>query len=146
VHTNPILLTFVSILYYQDLGEHIKMHKLEKHRLNKELKTNDEYLKMKTFTGSQYIFNNDVIESNNNQSSGGQFNLKKIEKKSFRNKTIINKWHLILMLCRNKSLIKYRKIHIKPNIEKKKSEGSLLKLKKNISSCCRKCCAKKGTT
>lgn len=114
MHTNPILLSFCSLLYYKNLREHIAEYKLERRRVEKILNLNDEFsFRIKKFTGRS-------------QATSAE----KLGNKRYK-KRIVNKWHVVLTLQMNKSLIKYRK----HNLIKKKTEEKLSIIQK-LKSCC----------
>lgn len=94
VHTNPIIITFCSILYYADLDEHIRRYRHEKYAMRREL-SHDEFLALRKFKGKL-----EPIGSDENVS---------LKASKGYNKRIVNKWHLLVMLKQNLSLIKYRK-------------------------------------
>ena len=124
MHTNPIILTFCSILYYRDLGEHIRRHFKEKNKISKRILDNESYsVHMRSFTG---ILTEEIIKP-------GDIKIKNKKSQKSYNKTILNKWYLLLMLHYNKQLIRYRKSHIKKkkNKEKKSLISKLM------------CCSKK---
>ena len=56
-----------------------------------------------------------------------------ISKKKVYNKTIVNKWHLLIRLNLNKELIQFRKNNIRKKT-KKKSESMLEKIKRKVCS------------
>lgn len=52
MHTNPILLSFCSILYYKNLREHIRQFKLERRKIENNINLNDGFsFRIKKFTG-----------------------------------------------------------------------------------------------
>ncbi len=100
VHTNPILITFCSILYYKNLRNHVNNYKLERKHVQDyyNLDENDSII-MSRFTG---------------KSSQVKMNTNHIAKKIY-NKFIVNKWHVILFIHKNKSLIRFRSHNINRN-------------------------------
>lgn len=116
MHTNPIILTFCSILYYKDLNEHLNRYKLEKKFSS--IAENDELdLQIKKFNG--FLLHPNTLEN---------------KRKRIYNKRIVNKWHLILCLCQNPQLVLYRKEYIaklklKKQIKEKISIFQKIKLK-----------------
>ena len=124
MHSNPILLTFLSILYYPDLEEHIKRYYKEKKLFDDKILKNESYkVCLKDFTG--------VLEEDNSQNVVMDKKTK-LPKRKY-NTTFVNKWHVLLMLHKNKQLIPYRKWNIKPKIEKEE-----ISLFSKITSCCKK--------
>lgn len=124
MHTNPILISFCSILYYKNLRNHIEKYKLERKLILSRINISDEYdFRIKKFIGK--LVPTGVSDS-------------KILKKKY-NKHIVNKWHVIFMLHSNKSLIKYRAHNIK-KIEKETGPSIVQK----VVACAKKCaCCKK---
>ena len=93
MHTNPILLSFCSLLYYRNLQDHIRNYIIEKKSVEDKFNLSDEFIfRIDKFTGRVEI---SAIER---------------ETKTRKNykKNVVNKWHVMLMLQRNKTLIKYR--------------------------------------
>ena len=117
VHTNPILLCFISILYYKHLDEHIYMYRLEKCHMMDKLE-NDEYISLKKFNGRLASIDQQRNEKN-------------------YNKTIVNRWNVALTLHYNKCLIKYRKHNIKQTKENFKvlSCFQSVRNKSNLNEC-----------
>jgi hypothetical protein len=94
-------------LYYKDLGEHLRRFKIEKAYAERFIAEN-ECIKMTTFTGhveQKFYFEQKKIQKNGSPvaSQAG------VQRPKIYNKLIVNKWHVIVMLNRNKSLIRYRK-------------------------------------
>lgn len=83
------MICFCSILYYKNLSNHISHFKIEKRRIQTNL-TRDKVCRIADFTGRAI---NDRLAN-----------------KKIYNTKILNKWHLLIMLDRNKSIIRYRKI------------------------------------
>ena len=100
MHTNPILITFCSILYYKNLRNHIDNYKLERQFIknNYNYNQNEFSLRVATFDGKSGL-----IKSNTNDQS--------IKKKY--NQFIVNKWHVLVFIHNNKSLLKYRAHNIR---------------------------------
>jgi hypothetical protein len=123
VHTNPILITFCSILYYKNLRNHIDNYKIEREFItdNYNFDKNKYSLRVKKFDGKS----SSIISNTINQSNKKQYN-----------KYIVNKWHVLVFIHNNKSLLRYRAHNIR-NKETEKKIGIL----QNI---CTKCsCFKK---
>ena len=135
MHTNPILICFCSILYYKDLAEHVKNHNKEKKYLIAITKHTDgnesdkkKYYFMKKF-GNKMARQQDLNETEDmNKTNDTQMSKKKVY-----NKTIVNKWHLLIRLNLNKELIQFRKNNIRKKT-KKKSESMLKKIKTKVCS------------
>ena len=124
VHTNPILISFLSILYYKDLQEYIRRYHFEKRQL-REIETDKIELKMNTYNGKLDNLNG--------------FN--DIKNKRLYNKTILNRWFLYLQLSKNYDLIRYRG----HNISKKEIPIDKPSLISKIKACKNKmCCCKKS--
>ena len=105
VHTNPVLISFCSILYYRDLAEHIKCYNKEKRRLLASQSDTKKYYFMKKF-GSKLDRQQLILDGDEQKSSITNSSTKKY------NKTIVNRWHLLLRLDSNKELIQFRKHQI----------------------------------
>ena len=117
MHTNPVLISFCSLLYYKSLRYHVHNYKLERKCIEEGLNLNDEFhIEMVSFTGKPIA----VIQDN--------------EHKAY-NKFIVNKWRVFLMLNYNKTLIKYRK----HNLVKEEDKETISVLQK-IKACCSKTC------
>jgi hypothetical protein len=124
VHTNPILITFCSILYYKNLRNHIDNYKLERQFIknNYNYNQNEFSLRVKKFDGKSSL-----IKSNNDNNDQSSF------KKKY-NQFIVNKWHVLIFIHNNKSLLRYR-AH---NIRKKQIVEKIGFIQK-IKSACTKC-------
>ena len=85
MHSNPVLITFCSVLYYHDLNEQIYKRKHEK-------------LENMSINVKQY---------KENRTKYSMINLSST-KKTYK-RVPYNKWHLYLRLWLNKELIQYRK-------------------------------------
>jgi hypothetical protein len=83
------MICFCSILYYKNLSNHINHFKIEKRMIQTNL-TSDQVCRIAYFTGRAI---NDRLAN-----------------KKIYNTKILNKWHLLIMLDRNKSIIRYRKV------------------------------------
>ena len=107
MHTNPILICFCSILYYRDLGEHIRRYRIEK-QIVKAKETNnldDEvYYLIKKF-GGKLVINDSFLKEKSSDD--------RILRKKIYNQLIVNRWHVLLRLSINKELIPYRQHNIK---------------------------------
>ena len=103
MHTNPILITFCSILYYKNLRNHIDNFKLERQFIknNYNYNQNEFSLRVKKFDGKSSL-----IKSNNDNNDQSSF------KKKY-NQFIVNKWHVLIFIHNNKSLIRYRAHNIR---------------------------------
>jgi hypothetical protein len=84
VHSNPVLITFCSILYYDELNE-----KIYKQRLKKI-----EFINLNN--------QNEIVLIENNMLSLSYT-------KNLQKRVSFNRWHLYLRLWLNKELIQYRK-------------------------------------
>ena len=93
MHTNPIVISFCSILYYKYLEEYVKRYLIEKKRIEDGTASLD--VKLKTFNG-QFPKIRSIITNK--------------EPKDYRKK-IVNRWHLLVKLNQNKILLKYRKLN-----------------------------------
>ena len=100
MHTNPILVTFCSILYYKDLGIHIKLYKIEKKLLRADSVEN--FFFMKKFSGKL------PNETHKNQDENSTT-------KTYK-KHIINRWHVLVKLSLNKELIQFRRHNLRREI------------------------------
>ena len=95
------MLCFCSLLYYKNLSEHVRRYKLEKKRIVTEskLKT-DEHLYIKEFDGylpDMHEYDEDKVA-----------NAKSLASFKVYNRALVNKWHVMVMLHRNRLLIPYR--------------------------------------
>ena len=115
MHTNPILITFCSILYYKNLRNHIDNYKIEREFItdNYNFDKNKYSLRVKKFDGKS----SSIISNTINQSNKKQYN-----------KYIVNKWHVLVFIHNNKSLLRYRAHNIR-NKETEKKIGILQKIK-----------------
>jgi len=103
VHTNPILICFCSILYYQDLAEHIRRYRMEKKIIKAIEKNNlneEIHYSLKKFSGK--------LLNEPEKSDEGPILKKKIYKQ-----LVLNRWHVLLRLTLNKELIVYRRHNIR---------------------------------
>ena len=112
MHTNPILITFCSILYYKDLGEHLHRFKVE--RRNHIIKDptildadSDKHVEMNHF---------------------GRRLSTHFESRNY-NKTVLNRWHLWIRLSMNKELIYLRQNNFRRKHKDQPSIGILPKIK-----------------
>jgi hypothetical protein len=129
MHTNPVLNTFLSLLYYKSLSEHLRRYKIEKVLFGDE-EDEDNYLKIKKFRGKLSA----IGPSDPNIIS-------KVFTSKLYKKRIVNKWHLLVFLSKNPSLIKYRKQFM----EKKRVKENKSNLFQKIKTCCIakcRCCNK----
>lgn len=125
MHTNPVLLSFCSLLYYKNLRKHISAYKLERKKVEKTVNLNDEFqFRIKKFTGRI----DQITETTEEATSS--FPEYSSNNKTYR-KRVVNKWHVMLMLQMNKSLIKYRK----HNLIKKKTIEKMSFIQKFRSFC-----------
>ena len=107
MHTNPVLLSFCSLLYYKNLQIQIKNYKKERRNIEEKINMNNKFsFRIKKFTGR-------VLDS----AAENEALLKRKYKKN-----ILNKWHLLLMLHRNKSLIKYRSSNLIKRVNEKTND------------------------
>ena len=111
VHTNPIIISFCSILYYKELSLHIRRYRFEKFALLKKLRNKEAKVNLKKFNGR--LLGEEVFLELEH------FNVKPPKIKTY-NKTIVNRWHLYLRLLMNKELVVYRKKYL----ENKKNKNS----------------------
>ena len=112
VHTNPVLISFCSILYYRDLADHIKNYNKEKKCLAKTMINQAEkenyYFFIKQF-GNKIMTSHNLIDKVANKTT----NKSRKMKTKIYNKTIVNRWHLLIRLNLNKELIQFRKHNIR---------------------------------
>ena len=99
MHTNPILVTFCSILYYKDLGVHIKLYKIERNLLRVD--SVEKFFFMKTFSGK---LPNETHKNQENKTT-----------KTYK-KHIVNRWHVLVKLSLNKELIQFRRHNLRREI------------------------------
>jgi hypothetical protein len=114
VHSNPIIITFCSLLYYKDLSDHIRNHRIEK--IEKGL---DESIE-KNYTLKPSNFNKRPL----NEFNVHPFVVKKSNlhqpMRSY-NRKILNRWHLFLRLSINIELTSCRKHRMKKSMNDSKS-------------------------
>ena len=145
VHTNPIILTFCSILYYKDLDEHVHRYKTERVFAERFI-GEDELIKMTPFTGR--VADKFFLGDKSRPGSGSKpvslatatdLHLNMLPAIKKYKKSVLNKWHVIVMLNRNKALIRYRKHHLVPPVPVGPSFLSRV-VEKVKSKCGRGCC------
>jgi hypothetical protein len=122
VHTNPVLIAFCSLLYYKNLRDHVHNYRIERKCIENGINMNDEFrIKIVEFTGKPIAIQQDT------------------KHKAYK-KFIVNRWCVILMLHYNKSLIKYRKHHLKKieQIEKSSFLQKICSCYSNMCVCCHK--------
>ena len=108
MHTNPILLSFLSVLYYKGLAEHIQRYKAEKRIMASNGFDHQGFYELRKFTGRLSASHLDFPVDKS---------LKKMLYKEYYNKKIVNKWHLLIWLNANKQVIQYRKHNlVKKNV------------------------------
>ena len=90
MHTNPILITFCSILYYKDLDEYLHRFRAERRTLMKTEKffLTDELVVMKTFGGRRLSLRGETKRYN---------------------RLVVNRWHLWLRLSLNREITYMRR-------------------------------------
>ena len=123
MHTNPILTSFCSILYYKDLSEYIHRYRVERRHLkkaNKASKKEDNDIEFRMYKFGRRLSLLDKYE-------------KPSEHSRVYNKTILNKWHLYIMMAKYPGLIQYRMAN-KKNKSNVKQENRLLKNVKSLKS------------
>lgn len=119
VHTNSILTTFCSILYYKDLNEYIHRYRAERRMLTIKASESQKY------DLAMYKFGRRLSELDDSE--------KHIEFGMTYNKIILNRWHLYVMMSKYPGLIQYRMKY------KKKSEHkSKPKLIEKVKLFCKK--------
>ncbi len=100
---------FCSILYYKELGEHIRRYYIEKRNILKNL---DQEISDK-IEGELYFFLKPFNGRLENSKIEEEILVFSHVKKRYSNK-VLKKWHLFVMLIKNKDLIRYRKFDLKP--------------------------------
>ena len=105
MHSNPIIITFCSLLYYKDLDQHVRIHRIEKMLIPFD----DSLKKYYIIRPAKFI-----------QKPLDQYEIHPIltklnysPKKLNYNKTIVNRWHLYVRLSVNIELTIYRKNKIR---------------------------------
>ena len=116
MHSNPIIVTFCSLLYYEDLSDHIRNHRMEK--IIKPLdKSVEEFYILRPSNFDSKPLNefkmHPLIEN-----SGYQ------PKRNY-NRKILNRWHLFLRLSLNIELTIYRKHRITRSLKENDSNKFL---------------------
>ena len=94
-------ITFISILYYRDLGEYIRRHHVEKRLLSRFYP--DQIFKLDKFSGLLPSGKELPIHSYIKQLGVSS----RVTGRKY-NRHVLNRWHLIVMLANNKDLIRYR--------------------------------------
>ena len=100
MHTNPILLTFCSLLYYKDLNEHLYRHKIEKISKPLDESLRENFKLMPSKFESRLPFEQQSVHPFVQNSSSIT--------KSY-NKRVLIRWQLYLTLSLNPELIVLRK-------------------------------------
>ena len=96
MHTNPIIASFCSLLYYPELSDHIKRFLIESRNVG-------NYLELPEFIGKTkrekkiFGFFSEVNKT---------FIVKRTK---VYNVNIVNRWHVFVMLNKYKALIMFRK-------------------------------------
>jgi len=116
VHTNPILITFCSILYYKDLDEYLHRFRTERRTL---MKTDasflaDELVVMKNFGGRRLSLRDETKKYN---------------------RLVVNRWHLWLRLSLNREITYMRRNNLKCKREDSRTSVSLIaRIKSKVQS------------
>ena len=138
MHTNPVLITFLSLLYYKNLDEHVRRFQIEK-KIFKEQEDDKNMLKMRTFIGRLSISGPpDPIQMLHNKYIHKSYNIR-----------VLIRWHLLLLLSKNKQLIYFRKHQFnKKLVEPKEKKPELVDKVKSIVTCkpCKKNNKQKSST
>ncbi len=120
MHSNPIIITFCSLLYYKDLSDHIRNHRIEKliKRLDKSI---EECYKLRPSNFNK----KPVMNEYEFHPFVNGYSINYAKRRNFYNQKIVNKWHLLIRLSFNIELIKYRKHRINNSRMKTKSNKYL---------------------
>lgn len=133
MHTNPIIICFCSILYYKNLGEHLRRYQKQRRALvnSGEFEKNVK-IELTEFTG-RLPDEESVSLSLDDDASMAQ---KRLIRKKYKTIVVI-RWHLFLTMTLNKEIIKYRK---RNNVKEKKGtqESLINKIKKRIITVCQR--------
>ena len=114
------MLCFCSLLYYKGLSEQIRRFNIQKKQImiDESLQVGTS-IKIKDFVGRLSISEPSDVLSHLSEKYKG--------KKSYK-KLIVNRWHLYLMMEKNKQLIYYRKYRYAEK-KKKEKENFTIKVK-----------------
>ena len=129
MHSNPILLTFCTLLCYKDLHEHMRRYRIEKLLMPLQEPLKNEYTLMpiafKSKPSPESYLRHPFLE---NKSSLVTF------RKVYTRK-VINRWHLFIRLSLNLELTGFRNHRIKDKTtsQEKKKENFLFIMKKQLS-------------
>ncbi len=104
------------MLYYKDLSEHVRRFRLERIIYRGELDDN-QYLKLRKFGKKLSI-----------SGPADPYLQSKIVTSKYYKKRVVNKWHLLAFMEKNKRLIYYRKHKLKNDV-KESSPGIFQKVK-----------------
>jgi hypothetical protein len=115
VHSNPIIITFCSLLFYKDLNDHLRNHRIEKLKKPLDQSLEEFYiLRPSDFYKKpldEYILHPFIGKTSYQP------------KKSYDQK-ILNRWYLFLRLSLNIELTIFRKQRIKKEIVSSKLSPS----------------------
>jgi hypothetical protein len=111
VHGNPILITFCSLLYYKDLNEHIRRHKIEKILMPLDETVNKSCI----LRPSKFEKRPEFGEIKHPFVKNPHVYLKNYDRK------VLIRWHLLLRLSLNPELTRLRKHLIKSEKDEKKN-------------------------
>ncbi len=129
MHSNPILITFCSLLYYKDLDQHMRNHRIEKLLIPLDDSLKEYFIlrpvKFIEKPSNKYKIHPILISLN--------YNPRKFE----YNKKIVNRWHLFLRLSINIELTIYRRNKMGTNdaidYNNEKLTGALLMKKLKVN-------------
>jgi hypothetical protein len=91
-HTNPIMMTFCSLLTYKGLSEHARNIVLKKVDINVKFHRSSHFQ-----------------ENNSKDLQVYPFNLNRLKRRKIYKKHIVNRWHVYAFLLKNPVLLMYRK-------------------------------------
>ena len=115
MHTNPILITFVNLLYYKKLQEFLRRHHREKRDyLARNPDTKPQQLKLGHFRG--------LLPPHKRGPEAISYN-----------QSIVSKWHLLCFLNKNRGLIMMRKHNILREEIKEARLGFIRRLKAKLN-------------
>jgi hypothetical protein len=109
VHSNPILTTFCSLLYYKDLSKHLRLHKIEKLRKPLDESLKDHY----ELRPSRFTQEPEQTELLLHPFVRRFTDLTLYKTRKTYNKRVVNKWHLLVRLSLNIELTVHRKHRIR---------------------------------
>ena len=125
MYANPILLTFCALLYYDDLGEHMRCHRIEKLVMPLNASAQLDYALWPSVPRSRPSPANYIIHPF----------LKSVPSTiRMYNRKVLNRWHLLVRLSLNLELTAFRRpsSRIEEAIERTQTQSFSTRLKNNF--------------